>query len=477
MRKFKLVIIFLCFFVVFNSLYPQNNQNSDSLIAKANIYLNSGDADKYYQEVQKIYTQAVASQNHEAELMALKNICLYYEKKTFNLKKLFETAELLGHQAEKYHVSTYQAYAKIFLSDVYVYNGLYSKSKQQLDQGEKILKKITDSNPSVIDVKVNLCNAYANYYAALQNLKKRLEYIKLSVKEIEKNKRDIDYRKKLCVIYSNLALAYFEINMDDSTEYYAWQSIAINKNEKMRNLSFPNFAILGDLFKRQHQYNKALQYYYQAEQIKEYVNYRNISVLYNNMIDIYKKMNDTTNINKYNAKLEKLDLVIAKNKNSSLSKVIDNIENKDQKKDIYFIIITILLLITGFVMFIIIIRKKKIIIQHEKISQQYLEKELQNQNNQSYSALIEIVKSKNSALFPTFQEVFPDFSKKLLNISPKMVQSEIEFCALLKLNLSTKEIARYKFIEPKTVQNKKYRIRKKLNVPDNIDIYRWFESI
>jgi hypothetical protein len=447
------------------------------LIAKANIYLKSGDADKYYWEVQNIYTQAMVSQNHEAELMALKNMCLYYEKKTFNLKKLLETAELLGHQSEKYHVPAYQVYAKIFMSDIYVYNGLYSKAKKQLDQGAKILKKITNCNPSVIDAKVNLCNAYANYYAVSQNLKKRLEYIKLSLKELEKNKADIDYRKKLCLIYSNLALAYYETNMDDSTEYYAWKSIAINKTEKMRNLSFPSFAILGDVYKRQHQYEKALQYYHQAEQIKDYVNYRNINVLYNNMIDLYKKVNDTGNINKYTAELEKLNLAIEENKNNSLSKMIDNMENKDQKKDFYFIIITTILSIGGIVMIGIIFRKKKILIQQEKMSQQYLEKEFPNQNKQSYYDLIEIVKNNNSAFFPTFQEVFPDFAKKLLDINPKIVQSEIEFCALLKLNLSTKEIARYKFIEPKTVQNKKYRIRKKLNIPDNMDIYRWFESI
>jgi len=475
MREVSLIIIFLCFFVIVNSLFSQNYNGSDSLIAKAkaNSYLNSPDADKFYREAQKIYVQAVASQNHEAELIALKNICLYYYNKIYNLENLFETADLLNHQSEKYHIPAYQIYAKVFLFDVYVYNGLYYKAKQQLDQGTKILKKVTDPEPSVTDAKINLYIAYSNYYAALHKPEKRLEYCKLSVKELEKSKADIDYRKKACINYSNLALAYFGTNMDDSAEYYALKSITMNETGKMKNLSFPNFAILGDIYKRKSQYEKALQYYYQAENIKDNNNYRNISVLYKNMIEIYKKMNDTANINQYSAKLEKLNLAIAVNKYNSLSKVIDNMENKDQKKSIYFIMITTLFSITGFVMLVIIFRKKKTIIQQEKISQQYLEKELHNQNKPSYSALIEMVKNNNIAFFPAFQETFPDFAPKLLEINPKMVLSEIEFCALLKLNFSTKDIARYRFIEQRTVQNKKYHIRKKLNIPDNMDIYYW----
>ena len=102
---------------------------------------------------------------------------------------------------------------------------------------------------------------------------------------------------------------------------------------------------------------------------------------------------------------------------------------------------------------------------------------MQNQSQQSYSALIEMVKTNDPAFFSAFQEIFPDFFKKLSDINPNLVLSEIEFCALLKLNLSTKDIARYRFIEPRTVQNKKYRIRKRLNIPNDMDIYHWFGTI
>ena len=45
-----------------------------------------------------------------------------------------------------------------------------------------------------------------------------------------------------------------------------------------------------------------------------------------------------------------------------------------------------------------------------------------------------------------FEKLYPDFSDKLLQIDSNLTKSEIEFCALLKLNLSTKKIARNNFV-------------------------------
>ncbi len=75
-----------------------------------------------------------------------------------------------------------------------------------------------------------------------------------------------------------------------------------------------------------------------------------------------------------------------------------------------------------------------------------------------------------------FNNVFPDFSDKLLKTNPTLAQTEIEFSAYLKLNFSSKEIAQIKSIQPRSVQNKKHRLRKRLNIPQNIDIYHWFNQ-
>jgi DNA-binding CsgD family transcriptional regulator len=48
---------------------------------------------------------------------------------------------------------------------------------------------------------------------------------------------------------------------------------------------------------------------------------------------------------------------------------------------------------------------------------------------------------------------------------------------MLKLRFSSKEIANYTFVQHKSVQQKKYRIRKRLNIPAETDIYDFFENV
>jgi DNA-binding CsgD family transcriptional regulator len=73
--------------------------------------------------------------------------------------------------------------------------------------------------------------------------------------------------------------------------------------------------------------------------------------------------------------------------------------------------------------------------------------------------------------------LYPDFENKLLDINPKLTNSELEFCAFLRLNFSSKEIANYTFISVRTVQNKKYRLRNKLKIPNETDTYVFFNNM
>ncbi|WJJ99630.1 helix-turn-helix transcriptional regulator [Elizabethkingia anophelis] len=48
---------------------------------------------------------------------------------------------------------------------------------------------------------------------------------------------------------------------------------------------------------------------------------------------------------------------------------------------------------------------------------------------------------------------------------------------MIKLNFSSKEIANNTFIQHKSVQQKKHRLRKKLNVPTDQDLYVFFQDL
>lgn len=78
---------------------------------------------------------------------------------------------------------------------------------------------------------------------------------------------------------------------------------------------------------------------------------------------------------------------------------------------------------------------------------------------------------KNHAGFTMkFKELFPLFTQKIEMLCHSLVTAEFEVIALLKLNLTTKEIAQVTGSSVRAIESKKYRIRKKLNVPSDVDM-------
>ncbi len=63
-----------------------------------------------------------------------------------------------------------------------------------------------------------------------------------------------------------------------------------------------------------------------------------------------------------------------------------------------------------------------------------------------------------------FKNIHSDFYAKLLNICPDLTPTEIKTAALLRLNLTTKEIASIAFKSEGGVKTTRYRLRKKLNL-------------
>ena len=104
--------------------------------------------------------------------------------------------------------------------------------------------------------------------------------------------------------------------------------------------------------------------------------------------------------------------------------------------------------------------------------------ELKNKmNDNTHGTLMELARKNDPQFLISFKKTHPDFIRKLLNINPSLEDSELTFCALLRLHFTSKEIASYTVIQHKTVQQKKYRLRKKLNIPTEVDIYQFLDSL
>lgn len=69
-----------------------------------------------------------------------------------------------------------------------------------------------------------------------------------------------------------------------------------------------------------------------------------------------------------------------------------------------------------------------------------------------------------------FESVHENFNIKLVNQFPELTPGERKLCALLRLNLSSKQIASITSQNPSSVDMARYRLRKKLNLDQEVNI-------
>ena len=88
--------------------------------------------------------------------------------------------------------------------------------------------------------------------------------------------------------------------------------------------------------------------------------------------------------------------------------------------------------------------------------------------------LLSAINLNDTLFLDQFEKYFPLFSKNILKDTGVVLSTaELILCAELKLGLSTKEIALYSNASLKAVEGRKYRLRKKLNIPSEVDLVIW----
>mgnify|MGYP001136455249 CR=1 FL=1 len=91
--------------------------------------------------------------------------------------------------------------------------------------------------------------------------------------------------------------------------------------------------------------------------------------------------------------------------------------------------------------------------------------------NNKVKQIIKIINNNlnNTDDWKLFEEAFnnadKDFLKKIKDKHPELTSNDLRLCAYLRLNLSSKEIAPLLNISSRSVEVKRYRLRKKMNLP------------
>ena len=76
-----------------------------------------------------------------------------------------------------------------------------------------------------------------------------------------------------------------------------------------------------------------------------------------------------------------------------------------------------------------------------------------------------------------FENVDKDFIKELLIMHPQLTPNDLKLCTYLRLNLSSKEIASLLNISVRSMETKRYRLRKKLDLSHDTNLVEYILSI
>lgn len=197
---------------------------------------------------------------------------------------------------------------------------------------------------------------------------------------------------------------------------------------------------------------------------------------------VYRTQGDLKNSNKYFAEYIHLNDSLSMAKMKSLSIPLRNFiveENNSKEIDVdsdYSFVFGISALVgTSFVLLFIVRHNRR---QKKKIEISRKEKERLKQSlNESFDEVIDLARNNDPAFLGKFKQVYPSLYGKLSATEINLTDSEIALCAMIWLKFSTKEIAQFTFVQHKTVQIKKYRLRKKLSLPKGTDLYKWMASL
>ena len=437
------------------NLCAVNNLQQDKGLPEISIITDKS-ALKYINEAQVLIDIA----EYEKSLSLLKLVSRRYKGNNKDVK-----ARILGGVARNYlNIGLYKQAIKTWEKAVELSKGLQNEkylSAIFYNNIASALLKLGESENAIIYFKKSLSiYPFSSTYRGLSKLAIDTEsdfelsksYLEAGATFIMDNRNFNNYAEALASDYLNeldraiisKGYAYHYLKkgeVETSIEKYQ-EALAISRRLNRISLSVEILKEIGELYREQGDLEKSNKYF------TEYIH-----------------LNDSLG----NAKIKSLSIPFG-----------DLIEEENWLKEVesgldYSLIFGVSALAgTSFILFVLIRnnsrQKKKLEIGREKLR-------LKQSLNESFDEVIDLARSNDPAFLGKFKQVYPSLYGKLSATEINLTDSEIALCAMIWLKFSTKEIAQFTFVQHKTVQIKKYRLRKKLSLPKGTDLYKWMSSL
>ncbi|MEJ5048414.1 hypothetical protein WH221_01175 [Chryseobacterium culicis] len=396
--------------------------------------------------------------------------------------------------------------------------------KKSLDYLNKAVEKSKNINDDFLEGKIN--QEFAQVYNAMKLNKLALDYNSKAMEYALKLKKDNqDCRFFLRYVYStrasylaepyqvdssfiylhkamkleanpldvaNIARHYVWHDKNiDSANYYFKKSFILLESKKFKHNKFQRAVVLynyGGFLETQNKYNEAIDTCKVSLRLaKEVGRPKLILNDFKLLASLYKKIHELDLENQYLNKSTSLKDSLDNNQNKAVILAIDSMEKKklDEKRKtennalLYESISVIIIFLLCIYFYLQIKKKKAKLTQSNEIIIQKEEEtiDLKRKLSENHEVIIQLARDNNIGFLAKFQESYPEVCQKLHMVNAKLSKSDLSFCAMIWLGFSSKEIAQCTSMEHRSVQTKKYRLRKKLFLENETDLYYFIRSI
>lgn len=347
--------------------------------------------------------------------------------------------------------------------------GLYSQSNDAFNKAEQYIRKISNE-------KQRKFLLFYNYSWKHTNFIRNKDFD--SLQHIEKKMLDV---MPGTLAYTRIADGFIDKRSHlDSAAYYMDKAV---NSFNTANISEKGIALFsyGDLYNVKGNKRKALEYYEKTIDIFEQTqNKPALLTVFDTISNVYKSLHEIEKSNMYLRQYTILNDSLNKNEkeavNLAVNKLVElNQEEKRQERKVFYLIVAIMLM--GFGGLIYLIRKiydKNELKKDKLLEKKALETEaLKLKVNDSFDEIIQLMESRSPLFLKRFKEIYSEFYEKVTQHTAELTEHDIKIIAYLRLNLTNKDICRYENIGLRGIETKRYRLKKKLKLPQHIELQKW----
>ncbi len=371
--------------------------------------------------------------------------------------------------------------------------GFYKEAAQAFNIARPLAESMPDPEERSYYSSIVYSNIGINF-RNLDKIKERDYWSSKSYVAAEQLQKSTKYLWLFVLIASNRGSVATQNGKYDTAAFYMNKALffAPKCSEKYRHKKYHALWVAnyhaGNYYEALKQYARAASYYRIAETAAVKINYTSgLKKTYAALGKVYTTLGQTEAAVSYLQKSSLLGDSLAKADKAAIKTPLDYIIGKKQKslvesqtrnRRMIVVIAVLIVMLAGAVFFYRQRLNREVRLREQKLAEMLQKLDL-NADKHSPEALenlkqiIQLAVDNDPAFFVRYNEFDPRFTKRLLLLAPTLTAIELEFCIFCKLGFETKEIARYTNISVRAVEAKRYRVRKKLNIPSNQDVNVW----